>query len=150
QIERNEFNLTKMLNNLEDTFLPEAVKNRVILRVDIDRGIPQYLIGPDEKLDQVLSNLVQNALRFTEVGKVTITAQLVKRQGNKLFILFRIKDTGLGISEQKQHMFNNFDNIDLSTIRQFGETGVNLAVSKLLVRLMGGDLELYSEEGKGS
>lgn len=149
-IEKNEFDLFKMMHRLEDAFLPEAVKNRVILRVEIDRSIPDELIGAEEKIDQVMANLMQNALKYTEVGKITVSVQMVKRKGKKLFLLFRVKDTGIGINEQKQHLFNNFDNIDLSTIRQFGETGVSLAVSKLLVKVMGGNLELFSEEGKGS
>ena len=150
QIAKNEFSIFELMHRLEDVFLPEAVKNRVILRIEIDKTIPSIVIGDDEKIDQVMSNLIQNALKFTEVGKVTASVQMVKRKGNKLFLLFRVKDTGEGIVEEKQHLFNNFDNIDLSTIRQFGETGVSLAVSKLMVSVMGGNLEMHSEQDKGT
>lgn len=150
QIAKNEFSLFELMHRLEDVFLPEAVKNRVILRIEVDKTIPSLVVGDDEKIDQVMSNLIQNALKFTEVGKVTASVQVVKRKGNKLFLLFRVKDTGEGIAEEKQHLFNNFDNIDLSTIRQFGETGVSLAVSKLMVRVMGGNLEMHSELDKGT
>lgn len=150
ELDKVEFNLFEMMHKIEDTFLPEAVKNRVILRVEVDKTIPPTLIGDADKIDQVISNLVHNALRFTEVGKVIISARLVKKKGNKVYLMFRVKDTGEGIPEEKQHLFNNFDNIELSSIRQFGETGVGLAVSKLVVKLMGGNLELQSEPGKGT
>lgn len=150
EMEKNEFDLFQKMHDLEDAFLPEAVKNRVILRVDVDRAIPDKLIGAEEKIDQVLSNLIQNALKYTEVGKISVTAQMVKRQGKKVFVVFRVKDTGAGIPMEKQHLFNNFDRIDLGTIRQFGDTGISLAVSKLIVSTMGSNLELHSEEGKGS
>jgi signal transduction histidine kinase len=99
----------------------------------------------------VLFNLVGNAIKFTETGSVTVNVSLKNDQQDKVMIEFRIKDTGIGISENaQQRIFDAFTQEDSSTTRRFGGTGLGLPIAARLVELMGGKLELTSQPGMGS
>ncbi|MFA9218034.1 MAG: response regulator, partial [Sphingomonadaceae bacterium] len=117
----------------------------------IDPALPSWLVGDALRLQQVLLNLTGNAIKFTEHGEVVLAATLLEQSPARLLVGFSISDTGIGISpEQSQHIFDGFSQAEASTARRYGGTGLGLAISQRLVRLMGGELTVKSELGKGS
>ncbi len=119
--------------------------------VEIDPEIPEYLRGDPTRVRQILLNFVGNAIKFTEKGEINISARLVKKFSKRSKIELRVRDTGIGIPKDKQKLiFESFSQADGSTTRKFGGTGLGLAISKKLAKMMGGDISLESEEGKGA
>jgi len=113
--------------------------------------VPSGLIGDPTRLRQILMNLGGNAVKFTHKGEIYIKAELVEELGERAVICFSVKDTGIGIPGDKQHLiFESFTQADGSTTRKYGGTGLGTAISKQLVELMGGRISLESEEGVGS
>ncbi len=103
------------------------------------------------RLNQVLSNLLSNAIKFTHTGGITLGARKVSSTSKKSMIQFMVQDTGIGIPTHKQQeIFDSFTQADTDTTRKYGGTGLGLAISKKLVSLFSGDLQIRSEEGKGS
>jgi len=117
----------------------------------IHADVPVGLRGDPGRLRQVLVNLAGNAIKFTHFGQVTIRAALANAHGGDSFIRFEISDTGIGIGDQDLRLlFESFSQVDSSTTRKFGGTGLGLAISKQLVEMMGGEIGVMSEPGKGS
>ena len=113
--------------------------------------VPAHLSGDPGRLRQVLLNLAGNALKFTHEGEISVRAGLVTETDADVVVRFSVKDTGIGIASEKQpRMFEKFTQADASTTRRYGGTGLGLAISKRLVELMGGEIGLVSEEGRGS
>lgn len=113
--------------------------------------IPSRLIGDPGRLRQILINLASNALKFTHEGEIFIKAEMAEDLGNRLKILFWVKDTGIGIPKDKQAtIFDGFTQADGSTSRKYGGTGLGTTISKRFTEMMGGEIGLESEEGKGS
>ncbi len=113
--------------------------------------VPARLAGDPGRLRQVLLNLTGNAMKFTHQGEVSVRAGLLAETGADVVIRFSVKDTGIGIAPEKQaRMFEKFTQADASTTRRYGGTGLGLAISKRLVELMGGEIGIASEEGRGS
>jgi two-component system sensor histidine kinase/response regulator len=114
-------------------------------------GIPPVLLGDPLRLGQVLTNLVNNAIKFTERGEVHVHAELLERTGEKCQLRFSVRDTGLGMtSEQSARLFQPFTQADMSTTRKHGGTGLGLTICRRLVELMGGQIALESQPGVGS
>ncbi|MFA6470737.1 MAG: response regulator [Candidatus Latescibacterota bacterium] len=114
-------------------------------------NVPTYLRGDPGRLRQVLLNLAGNALKFTHKGEVSVRVSLVSETESEVVVRFSVKDTGIGIPADKQEMlFMKFTQTDASTTRKYGGTGLGLAISKQLAELMGGDIGVESEEGRGS
>jgi signal transduction histidine kinase len=109
------------------------------------------LVGDSLRLRQVLINFVGNAIKFTHKGEVFVEITLLKAAGDDLEIGFHIHDTGIGIPKDKlSRLFKSFSQVDSSTTRKYGGTGLGLIISQKLINLMGGDVRVSSEEGKGT
>ncbi len=121
------------------------------LALDIRPQVPRGVLGDPTRLRQVLSNLIGNAVKFTRDGEVLVTAALAKAGEGKAAVRLSVKDTGMGIPEEKQAtIFQEFTQADSSTTREYGGTGLGLTISRHLVSLMGGELSLTSQVGEGS
>jgi PAS domain S-box-containing protein len=145
------FRLDDVMENLADTIGLKAENKGIELLFHVDPRIPATLIGDPLRLTQVLINLGNNAVKFTEVGEIVIKAQLLERRGNEVQLKFSVSDTGIGLSKDDQSkLFESFSQADSSTTRRFGGTGLGLAICQRLVELMGGEIWFESEVGRGS
>lgn len=146
------FELRRELRKVEKLFSVMAIKKKIVLALDIDAEVTDTLVGDSLRLGQVLINLVGNAIKFTpEGGYIFCGAGLVKREDGMEYIRFSVRDTGIGVEKEVQpRIFESFSQADGSISRRFGGTGLGLTISANLVSLMGGELGLESEVGKGS
>lgn len=151
EIDHAPFQFEQLLGNLS-VVLSSAVKDKnVEVLFDIGSGIPQTLHGDALRLQQVLLNLSGNAIKFTEEGEVVLSLRVMERSTDQVSIQFTVSDTGIGITEDKlESIFAVFIQAETSTTRRYGGTGLGLAISRRLVRLMGGELQVSSELGRGS
>ena len=147
-----EFNLEKLLQKVVNVMNFRIEEKHQIFTMYIDKNIPPALIGDDLRLNQVITNLLTNAVKFTPEHKsIHLDAFFEKEEGDKITLRFSVKDTGIGISqEQQDRLFNSFEQAEGSTSRKFGGTGLGLAISKHIVELMGGRIWIESELGKGA
>jgi len=137
----------KTINALEF----KATESNNELTYEIDEAVKVPLWGDGTKLRQVLLNLLNNAVKFTESGKITLTCKRISSDATSSSILFRVKDTGIGIAKENfPKLFRSFQQEDSSTTRKYGGTGLGLAISKQLVEMMGGTLQVKSVKGQGS
>ncbi len=128
-----------------------ANEKNITLRYDIDENITKILLADAVRLRQVFSNLISNAVKFTESGDVSISVRKIASDAASETILFRVEDSGIGIPKDKLHViFSPFEQADASVTRKYGGTGLGLAICKRLVEMMGGELSAESEMGKGS
>jgi len=146
-----DFDLSKMLGNLTETFGKQAQDKGVELVLDTTEIELSMVKGDPSRIRQVLTNLVSNAIKFTHDGEIIITANLYEDFDDSLNLLCEVKDTGIGIQQDKlDKVFESFTQVDASTTRKYGGTGLGLAIAKRLCQQMEGDLHAKSEEGKGS
>ncbi|MCX7823689.1 MAG: response regulator [Syntrophobacterales bacterium] len=153
ELEALNFDLQNLLDDFSATMAVKAHEKNLELICAIDPDVPTLLIGDPGRLRQVLTNLVGNAIKFTEKGEVVIrVSRVLESESDKKTILhFSIRDTGIGIPEDKiDILFEKFSQLDSSTTRKYGGTGLGLAISKQLVKLMGGEIGVKSKVGKGS
>ena len=149
-LETTPFSPRKLVEQVEKTFLPMARRKGVELRAVVEGEAPALLQGDGLRIRQVLTNLVNNAIKFTKEGAVEIGLR-VEGSGALVTLWFTVSDTGIGIPRELQgSIFEKFRQVDASTTRKYGGTGLGLSISRQLVRLMGGELTLESEPGKGS
>jgi two-component system sensor histidine kinase/response regulator len=146
-----DFELRPRIEETLDLFGGPTRKKGLALILTIDPAVPRLVRGDPMRLRQVLSNLVGNAIKFTERGEVVVSVSLAGNQNRESVLRFRISDTGIGISKEAQRLiFEPFHQADGSTTRKYGGTGLGLAITQQLVDRMGGRIELESEPGKGS
>ncbi|MEO6637660.1 MAG: two-component regulator propeller domain-containing protein, partial [Ginsengibacter sp.] len=152
ELEKEDFNLRACIEDVLDIFGKKASQAGLDLVYKIDEEVPAQIVGDDLRLRQVLTNLVSNAMKFTEHGEVFIGVHLVQKNGPESIILnFEVRDTGIGIPQEKLgRLFKSFSQVDSSTTRKYGGTGLGLAISDKLVGLMNGGFFVKSEVGKGS
>ncbi|MFZ6875740.1 response regulator [Undibacterium sp. Di27W] len=145
------FYLKDILSALANMMSVNVGEKQLELSMGIDTAVPRELIGDALRLQQVLINIIGNAIKFTEQGEVSLLVQLAGQDADNLQVQFIIRDTGIGMSaEQISRLFSAFEQADASTSRRFGGTGLGLAISKRLVDLMDGDIRVQSQEGAGT
>ncbi len=151
EIESSIFRLDRILDNLT-TLLGATVSAKSLAFVsEVDASLPTYLKGDFLRLGQVLVNFVNNAIKFTEAGRITVRVKKIDATESNIRVHFEVEDTGIGLTpEQKGRLFQSFHQADASTSRRFGGTGLGLAISKHLSQLMGGEVGVESEVGRGS
>jgi signal transduction histidine kinase/CheY-like chemotaxis protein/ligand-binding sensor domain-containing protein/HPt (histidine-containing phosphotransfer) domain-containing protein len=151
ELEAVDFNLQVMVEETCRALKSKADAKGLELRLSFATGLPQVLRGDQGRLRQILSNLLENAIKFTTEGWVSLQVALEKENGPEVEIRFVVRDTGIGIPEDKQEtVFQAFAQADGSTTRSFGGAGLGLAIAKELCELSGGRIGLESEEGKGA
>jgi len=149
--EKNEFNIRLSVERIKNTMQYELKKRKLDFSCNVDSKIPHIIIGDDYRLNQILLNLVGNAIKFTPKGKIEIIVKKIFETKQKIDIEFRVKDTGIGIRKEKQKViFDSFTQENDATTREYGGTGLGLAITKQLVELQGGSIRVESEKGQGS
>jgi urea ABC transporter urea binding protein len=150
-IETITFCLDDVISSVTTVTAQKATDKGLEFLAHVAPGIPQSLLGDPLRLGQVLTNLVNNAVKFTERGEVVVSAEMLQRTGERYQLKFAVRDTGIGMSkEQAGKLFQPFTQADGSTTRKYGGTGLGLTVCRRLVELMGGQIWLDSEPGVGS
>ncbi len=145
------FNLVRLLDSISASFALQAQKKGLEFLVAADPSVPRRLRGDSGRIQQVLANLVSNAIKFTSQGEVSVRVSLVGESGGTRTLRFAVADTGQGIPPDKQeHIFEKFTQADASTTRRFGGTGLGLAICSQLVGLMNGQIGVESRPGAGS
>lgn len=149
--ENTTFSFSEMLDNLYQMMLIRANDKQLPLELQVSPEIPPFLIGDPVRLQQILINLVGNAIKFTESGKVSINVAPVQTSADKCTLHFTVTDTGIGIApETVGVIFESFSQATSDTNRKFGGTGLGLTISKQLIDLQGGTIDLASEVGSGT
>ena len=151
-MEAVEFDLSETLDNVANVITVKAQeKENLEVLFLLDSRIPNFLVGDPLRLNQILVNLGNNAIKFTEHGEIVLANKIVERSDEKITLQFSIRDTGIGMTaEQQANLFQAFSQADTSTSRKYGGTGLGLTISKRLVNMMGGEIWVESEPGKGS
>ncbi len=150
-IEQVDFDLHALINSTTKMLSPQAVNKGLNFNVHISPEIPFLLCGDEQLLRQIIINLISNAIKFTQDGSIEIVLSLVSTTENKARIKFEVIDTGIGIAdESKSNIFDKFTQADASTTRNFGGTGLGMAIAKQLVDAMNGEIDFTSVLGEGS
>ncbi len=150
-MEKRPIDLQNLIEETFDLLARRAVEKRLDLVYLIDPSAPQFIIGDPVRMRQILLNLTNNAIKFTEKGEVFLTVKEIDFDDTFTTLQFSVKDSGIGIPKEKaEKLFKAFSQVDASTTRKYGGTGLGLAITKRLVELMDGTVWVDSEEGKGS
>ncbi|MDR2162400.1 MAG: response regulator [Clostridiales Family XIII bacterium] len=152
ELSQEDFSFKKFINKIITVSTYQAQEKGLRLSIDIDEAIPDMLYGDDQRLAQVVTNLMSNAAKFTpEGGDITLTVKLLAKEAGSYKIKISVADTGIGISAEHQAMlFRPFQQAESTTTRKYGGTGLGLAISKRIIEVMSGEISLDSEPGKGS
>ena len=150
RLEDSDFNLSAVLDNVASIISPTAHEKGVVVEIDRD-GVPTWLRGDAVRLRQAFLNLAGNAVKFTDKGRVMLSAKLLKDDDEGLLVRFAVTDTGIGITpEARQRLFQSFEQADVSIARKYGGTGLGLAITRQLAQMMGGEVGVDSTPGVGS
>lgn len=154
ELEKTSFSLSDLCQGINAIFLAPLRDKGLDFNINIENSIPNAIIGDPLRLKQILLNLVGNSIKFTETGSIGIDVAFASRDpdsANGFILRFTVHDSGIGIPENKQQqLFEAFTQVDSSTTRKYGGTGLGLQITKRLVELMGGEITVKSVEGKGS
>ncbi len=151
ELENVSFCLDDILDHISLLLAQSAADKNLELLFEYNQTVPQGLVGDPLRLGQILTNLVGNAIKFTDSGQVKISIGVLEQVGDKLKIHFSVRDTGIGMDEaQRANLFQPFQQADGSTTRRYGGTGLGLVIAKRLIELMGGEIQLESRPGHGS
>jgi signal transduction histidine kinase/CheY-like chemotaxis protein len=149
--EQIEMDLADMARNIIQSFQQYTLEQQNKVLLDIDPRLNFKVMGDPTRTTQIISNLVNNAIKFTKKGTITLALKLIEQKEEAAYVRIKVSDTGIGIAKDKQKLiFERFTQADSSTSRSFGGTGLGLAISKKLLEMQGAELQLESEEGKGS
>jgi signal transduction histidine kinase len=150
-VEKVDFDLLDTVTGVVKLLSPQAQAKGLDLTCDIDHGLGPALVGDPTRIRQILLNLLNNAVKFTEKGKVCLEVRRLSETHQEVQLRFAVTDTGIGLSEDDQKtLFQSFSQADTSTTRRFGGTGLGLAICRKLVEMMGGSIHVVSSPGKGS
>jgi PAS domain S-box-containing protein len=150
-MESVDFSLDEVLDNVSTVVGVKVHEKELEFLMDTTQDVPLALVGDPLRLGQVLINLCNNAVKFTEEGEIVISTKLLEKQDEWVMLQFSVRDTGVGLTEeQRGKLFKAFSQADMSTTRKYGGTGLGLTISKRLVNMMGGEIWVESEAGKGS
>lgn len=150
-LEEVDFDLEEVFQKLADVITYKAQGKGLEIAFGIDSKVPTYLIGDPVRIEHILSNLCSNAVKFTEKGEVVVNVSLLEDSGDRLKLQFKVTDTGIGMdNSQIGKLFRPFSQADDSISRKYGGTGLGLSIIKRLVELMGGEVSVKSQPGKGS
>lgn len=151
ELEQKDFNLRNCIEEVLDVFANKANKMGLDLIYQIDFDVPLEIVGDSLRLRQVIINLVSNAIKFTHEGEIFIGVHLLHLDGDKAELGFEVRDTGIGIPANKlDRLFKAFSQVDSSTTRKYGGTGLGLIICEKLITLMGGSITVESEVGRGT
>ena len=151
RLERNPFSLSALLAQVVSLYEKRAHSKGLQFSTDLPPSLPHNVIGDANRLRQILANLLDNAVKFTDQGTVKLRLSLERRAAEKIGLRFSVEDTGIGVAaDQRDRIFESFTQGDGSATRRYGGTGLGLAISKHLVELLGGEIGVESEPGKGS
>jgi PAS domain S-box-containing protein len=150
-IEKIDFKLTEATDHIKTFFGQPISKKKLRLEMVIDENIPEVLTGDPFRLNQVLANLIGNAVKFTETGYIRLNIQLQQKTEKEVQLLFTVEDTGIGIPEDKMHLiFEDFSQAGTDISRRYGGTGLGLAICKQLLKMQGGEISVQSQLNKGT
>lgn len=150
-IDKTDFDLHTLLDDLSSIVGMKAIEKDLELLISLPNDIPTDLCGDPLRLRQILINLANNAVKFTDKGEIIINISLIEEDSQHVNLRFDVHDTGIGLSAgQQKKLFQAFSQADASTTRKYGGTGLGLSISKRLVELMGGEIGVDSQEGEGS
>jgi signal transduction histidine kinase/DNA-binding response OmpR family regulator/HPt (histidine-containing phosphotransfer) domain-containing protein len=150
-IENIEFNLEDVLENMANMVPAKAREKQLEILFATAPDVPLSLVGDPLRLGQILLNLTNNAIKFTDKGEIVISTEMISKSDEQATLRFSVRDTGIGMTaEQAAKLFQPFTQADSSTTRKYGGTGLGLTISKRLVEMMQGDIRVESEPGKGS
>ncbi|MBC8052479.1 MAG: response regulator, partial [Sphingobacteriaceae bacterium] len=151
ELEYQDFDLRQCIEQVMDVFAGKAASQGLDLVYQIDNMVPIQIIGDGMRLRQILLNLVSNAMKFTHQGEVFLNVHLSKAANDELELTFDVRDSGIGIPKDKlSRLFKAFSQVDSSTTRKYGGTGLGLVISERLIKLMGGEITVESEVGAGT
>ncbi len=151
QIEHIPLDLKKIVEHAVNILKPRAEEKILDLSFSYDSNVDSNLLGDPYRINQVLVNMLSNAIKFTEKGSVNLTVQLVEDENNIQYVHIDIIDTGIGISEDFiKRIFSKFTQEDETVVRKFGGTGLGMSITKQLMELMGGEVEIYSQKNVGT
>lgn len=150
-LENREFNFRNMMEYVKSTHITKISEKGLQFFMTVSPDIPETIVGDELRIVQVLNNLLSNATKFTSTGKIAVEVLKTGQMGNKVELFFMVIDTGIGIAKEDQDkLFKSFSQVDASTTRKYGGTGLGLNISKQLVELMAGSILVESERNKGT
>lgn len=150
-LEPNRFCIRNMLDYVKAQHRGRINEKGLDFFVTVSDQVPEYAVGDELRIVQILNNLLSNALKFTAVGKITVQVLRTAAVGDKIELFFIVSDTGIGIGEEDMDkLFQSFSQVDASISRKYGGTGLGLSICRQLVELMGGSIEVESEKNRGS
>jgi signal transduction histidine kinase/ligand-binding sensor domain-containing protein/DNA-binding response OmpR family regulator len=151
ELDEHRFDIRNCVEGVIDVFASSCSKLNLDLIYQIARDVPEFIYGDELRLRQVLLNLVGNSVKFTPKGEIMVTVTNLPATGQEVNLCFSIRDTGIGIPEEKLYrLFNAFSQVDSSTTRKYGGSGLGLAISKRLIELMGGEIAVISKPDEGT
>ena len=146
-----DFQLEEMLDNIATLVGVKTQEKKLELLFKTDHSVPSSLVGDPLRLGQILTNVSNNAVKFTDKGQIIVSTELIKEDNTQVTLKFSVQDTGIGMTaEQAAKLFQPFSQADSSTTRKYGGTGLGLTISKRLAEMMGGEIWVESEPGRGS
>lgn len=151
ELEQKEFCFRELMDYVKSNHINKIAEKGLDFFMNISPDVPQQIIGDELRIGQILNNFLSNATKFTATGRITVEVVRTAQMGNRVELFFMVIDTGIGIAlEDQDKLFRSFSQVEASTSRKYGGTGLGLNISKQLVEMMGGNVHVESEKNKGS